>query len=139
MEKRGVSPVIATVLLIAIVIVLALIVFLWARGFIPEALTKSGKSANQACEEIRLDLSYLSEQGELQISNTGNIPIYALKIKKKTGGDIEVQDEEIRISPGDTASRTIEGDYEELEIFPVVMAESGISKKIYTCQNSFIA
>ena len=39
MNKKGVSPVIATVLLIAIVIVIGLIIFLWFRSLTKDALT----------------------------------------------------------------------------------------------------
>jgi len=39
-KKKGVSPVIATVLLIAMVVVIALIIFLWFRGLTKEAITK---------------------------------------------------------------------------------------------------
>ena len=42
-EKRGLSPVIATVLLVGIALVLASIVFLWAKNFIGEAVTKEGR------------------------------------------------------------------------------------------------
>lgn len=41
-NKRGLSPIIATVLLIFLVLILASIVFLWARGFFSEQLEKGG-------------------------------------------------------------------------------------------------
>ena len=40
MNKKAVSPIISTVLLIMIVIILAIIILLWSRGFIKEAITK---------------------------------------------------------------------------------------------------
>ena len=42
-KKRGLSPVIASVLLILLVLVLASIIFLWARGFIGEQIEKFGE------------------------------------------------------------------------------------------------
>ena len=39
-EKKGVSPIISTVLLIVIVIILAIIILLWSRGFVKEIITK---------------------------------------------------------------------------------------------------
>jgi len=39
-HKKGLSPVIATMLLIAIVVVIGLIIFLWFRGMTEEAITK---------------------------------------------------------------------------------------------------
>ena len=43
-RKKGLSPVIATVLLIGIVIALALIIFLWFRGTMKPAITKFDKN-----------------------------------------------------------------------------------------------
>ena len=40
MEKRGLSSIVATMLLILITIILASIVFLWMRGITEEAITK---------------------------------------------------------------------------------------------------
>ena len=46
--KRGLSPVIASVLLIALVLVLASIIFMWARGFISEQIEKFGNPVELA-------------------------------------------------------------------------------------------
>ena len=56
MKKRGVSPVIATILLIGIVIVIALIVFLWLRGMQQEAITKF-EGMNVEIEELNMLLT----------------------------------------------------------------------------------
>ncbi|MBU0761307.1 MAG: hypothetical protein KJ858_06510, partial [Nanoarchaeota archaeon] len=51
-KRRALSPVIATVLLIAIALVLAVIIFLWARSFIGEGLEKDGRAIDKACENV---------------------------------------------------------------------------------------
>jgi flagellin-like protein len=43
-NKMGVSPVIATVLLVAMTVVIALIVFLWFRQIGKEVVTKFGEN-----------------------------------------------------------------------------------------------
>jgi len=143
MEKRnkGVSPVIATVLLIAIVIVLALIIFLWARGFVKEAITKKGLPSDQACEEIKLEINY--NGNELQIINKGNIPIYRFELKGKSDGRVDKielsEDEEKKgLAVGRSISFSV-GDYNEVEVVPVILGETEKSKKAYTCKNSFSA
>jgi flagellin-like protein len=139
MKKKGISPVIATVLLVLIVIVLAMLIFLWARGFIKEAVTKKGLNAEQACGEIDLVVSYTG--GNLDISNRGNIPIYHFEIRKISPTGIETQEEKIGVASSDSISIPISGGpYEELEVVPIILGEGEKSKKMYVCKNNaFIA
>jgi flagellin-like protein len=79
-NKRGISPVIATVLLIGIVVVIGLIVFMWFRGISEEAITKfENKNVRLVCDDISLETGY--SFGNLYVSNSGNVPVYQLKIK----------------------------------------------------------
>ena len=96
MNRRGVSPVIATVLLIGIVIALGVIVFVWFRSFTQEAITKgfSGSQQNIAlsCPEVHFDASY-SPSGDLAISNSGNVPIYSFNVQiQGAAGSFTTQD-----------------------------------------------
>ncbi len=84
-KKRGVSPVIATVLLIMIVVVLALIILLWSRGFVKEAITKkigdSEKTIEQYCGEVALEpIVHEGEPRCFGFKNIGTVPIYKFKI-----------------------------------------------------------
>ena len=137
MEKRGISPVIATVLLIALVVVLALLIFLWARSFVGESLEKEdGQSAVQACRNINLDVAYSG--GSIQISNNGNVPVYKFNVIKKGSGS-EVRDEfDTSIRIGSTVSKSIGSGYQEVEVVPVVLGETDRGeRKSKTCDNSF--
>ena len=80
-SKRGISPIIATVLLIVITIVLFLLIFMWLRGFQKEALTKQGSPIETVCLEVNFDATVDSNTNTLQIINTGDVPIYKAKIK----------------------------------------------------------
>lgn len=85
MKKKGLSPVVATVLLIAIVIVIGLIVFLWFKGTVSEAVTKfGGKNIQLVCEDVSFDADYSG--GNIYLSNSGNVPIYQIKAKISSGG-----------------------------------------------------
>ena len=67
-KKRGVSPTIATILLIALVIVAAIIVFVWFKSMSKEAVTKFGdKNIELVCEDVEFEASYIG--GILSISN----------------------------------------------------------------------
>ena len=83
-NKKGVSPIIATVLLISMVVVIGIIVFLWFRGMIGETVTKFGENVELACEDVVFDASYFG--GTLYVTNNGNIPIYDFNLKFKGGG-----------------------------------------------------
>ena len=84
-KKRGVSPVVASVLLIAIVVILALIVFFWLRGMSNEAITKfGGQNVKVLCPQVDFQASYSG--GYVYISNGENIPIYRMKAEIYNGG-----------------------------------------------------
>ncbi len=94
--KRSVSPVIATILLIALVIIIALIVFQWMKGFTKEAITKSGgTNIELVCDDVQIDASYSG--GTLTISNLGNVPIYNFNIKAEYSGGHETDDLETKV------------------------------------------
>ncbi len=55
-KKKGISPLVATVLLIGFVIAIALLVFLWGKGYIEELAEKRGLLAEkqQQCNSIEI-------------------------------------------------------------------------------------
>jgi len=138
--KKGVSPVVATVLLIAIVVVLALIIFLWAKGFITESITKKGVPIEQKCGEVDLEVAY--DGSDLVVTNRGNVPLFSFEIVKISGGSREIQEgneKEKRLGIGQSTSISL-GDYEKIEVTPVILGEAKTSKKAYTCKNNkFVA
>jgi len=88
-SKKGLSPVIATTLLVAMVVVLGLTIFLWFKGFSGENITKfGGTNVNLVCRDVQFESSY--SDGQLFISNIGNVPIFSFKIKTEgaTGSDV---------------------------------------------------
>ena len=87
-NRRGVSPVIATTLLIAMVVVIGLIIFLWFRGFTEEAVTKfGGTNIKLVCGDVAFDSSYSG--GSLFLTNEGNVPIYSFSLKVEKPGSHE--------------------------------------------------
>ena len=79
--NKGMSPVVATILLIVLVVILAAIIFLWLRrAFVPEIIEKDGKDiATIVCSEVEFRAVYNNPY--LEISNDGNVPIQNMKIK----------------------------------------------------------
>lgn len=78
--KRGVSPVIATVLLVAMVVVIAFVLFLWIKGLTKEAVTKfGGTNIELVCNNVEFKADYGG--GVLSITNIGNVPVFSFNLK----------------------------------------------------------
>jgi len=140
LKKRGISPVVATVLLIVIVIILALIIFLWAKGFVKESIMKEGENVKFVCEDVSLELSY--SDNILRISNNGNVPVYRVELKGKKGGSIKniniPEDKNTGIRIGKSWELSLSESYEEIYVYPVILGKLGNREKPYTCKNKFV-
>ena len=142
LNKRGVSPVIATILLIAMVIVIALILFLWLRGLTQEAVTKFDKNVELVCGDIQFDADYSA--GRLTVSNIGNIPIYDIKIKILDDKNYETKNlntlssnwPNTGLNPGKVFSDDISVTGESITLIPVLIGRGESGEKSYTCDES---
>jgi len=138
-NKKGLSPIIASVLLIVIVMVLAALIFVWARGFVTEKIMKNNEVIENSCAQVNIKAEAYG--GKVRISNEGRIPIYGLEIVKKSlegssssgplpfdstviGGESGEMDLPSSLKAGDSAT-----------IIPVLLGESGTSRKSYTCSD----
>ena len=143
-NEKGLSPVIASVLMILMVVVLAIIIFLWARGFIGEQVEKFGKPVEDLCSSVDFSVVVIESGGYqiLEIVNRGNIGIAAFEIKMYSGGDSEIIRLDVGVPIGESVSREVSlgvmksgGVSDKVEIFPVlsgnVRGES--SRKMFTC------
>jgi len=122
-SKKALSPVIASVLLIALVLVLASIIFLWARGFVSEQIEKFGKPIETLCEEVEFDAEFApgAGGGNLDVVNRGNIRIYGFDIKEIEGGNSKIESFNLNVEPGDSLpSQAISLGYgtEKIIIYP---------------------
>lgn len=72
MRKRGISPLIATVLLIGFIVALVAVVMLWGKGFIQEKAEKEGKlaQAQLSCNNVDIDIKLSG--GNLLVVNKGS-------------------------------------------------------------------
>ncbi|MEX2017326.1 MAG: archaellin/type IV pilin N-terminal domain-containing protein, partial [Candidatus Pacearchaeota archaeon] len=84
-NRKGVSPVIATVLLVTMVVVIALIIFLWFRNINEEAVTKfEGTNVKVVCRDVEFESSYSA--GTVYVLNSGSVPMYSMKMRIYEGG-----------------------------------------------------
>jgi flagellin-like protein len=143
---KGLSPVIATVLLVTMVIVIALIVFLWIRGMTEEAITKFGdKNIQLVCGEVSFEAS--SSENILYITNPGNVPIFGMNVKVIGTGYHETLDlreqstwPQIGLNKGEAFSDSTFidslGDANEIVLIPVLIGESKSGRKTYVCDEN---
>lgn len=139
MNKKGISPVIATMLLVAIVIVIGLIVFLWFRGITEEAVTKfGGTNVKLICEDVSFEADY--DGGFIYISNSGNIPIFEIQAKIIGEGTHSTETlidgwPELGLNQGGTYAGPTPGVGEKIILIPVLMGKTdkGATEK-HVCQ-----
>lgn len=143
LNNKGVSPVIATILLVGIVLVMGLIIFVWLRGLAGETITKFDKNAELVCEEIQFEASY--SIGELSISNIGNVPIFQMKVKVSNKGNFETSNldtlteswPDVGLNQGTSFSDRITfSDAEEIVLIPVILGSSKEGEKTFACDEA---
>ncbi len=146
--KRGVSPVIATVLLIALVVGLSVIVFLWFRSFTQETITKfGGQNIELSCGQLAISAEYSG--GQLAISNTGNVPIYSFNVRVDgSGGNYSTSDISVLVNSwpssglnqGGTFQGTMSGvsGASDIVLIPVLKGSTNNGElKSYTCSDQY--
>jgi len=144
-KKRGLSPVVATVLLISIVIIIGLIVFFWFKGITHEAITKfDGTNVKLVCGDVSFQAQYTD--GRLLVSNDGNVPIYKLKAKMEgagsyttvTVGESDSSWPPIGLNQGDTYNGALNiNGATKILLIPVLAGQTDSEgKKSYTCDES---
>lgn len=90
MHKRGISPVVATALLITIALVLASIIFLWARSVLGEQEQKFDEPVENACLDVNFQAEALAGSQKINIVNRGNVPLYGVEVRRqnKAAGEV---------------------------------------------------
>ena len=95
-NERGLSPVIASVLMILLVLVLATMIFLWARGFVSEHVEKFGISIEESCSSINFEASVYEDE-EVEIINRGNVDIDSSQISDESDLLLHILDQNKRV------------------------------------------
>jgi flagellin-like protein len=138
-KEKGLQPVVATILLIVMVIIIALIVFLWFRSMKEETITKfGGENVKLVCNDVYFEADYYA--GTLYLSNSGSVPIFGMELKEYKPGSHTTKDlRELGVWPdaglnqGGTFSDNVPVDAEEIVLVPVLIGETENGKKTYVC------
>lgn len=129
--KKGVSPVIATVLLVGITITLGALIFLWGNMF----FVALAPPAN--CNKVNFQVGIY--ENNFDIVNIGNENIYGVVIKKIEEGSIKILEEinleePIKSGHSYTASLGVSGN---LLIIPIIQTEATEKKVLSICPDKF--
>ena len=132
---------IATVLLVAVALVLAVIIFFWARSFIGESISKGDRAIEESCDDVIFRAEAIG--GSLTIVNEGNIPIYSIEIKKKQtiGEIVEVEPlGNLGIATGESSqvslpSGVASGD--TIVVTPILLGETETHRKTFVCNENY--
>jgi len=147
-KKQGLSPIVTTVLLIALTIAITAVVFLWFRGMVEEGVTKFGKNIKLVCDDVEFDASYSS--GTLNIVNNGNVPIFRVNVKTSQDGAYQTKDikdftagstwPDTGLAQGGTFSGSIGseiGSANGISVLPVLIGASSKGKKTFVCEGQY--
>lgn len=141
MRKRGkkaLSPVISTVLLIVMVFVLAAIIFMFAGSFIKEIIMKNNQPIENSCSDVSLGISLEGDQ--LIMVNRGNIPVYAIKIKKEEPEKARTlmgEEQVIELGAGESTREPIEITpfTKTITVIPILLGKTKAKNQKYTCKD----
>lgn len=123
MEKRGISPLIATVLLVGFVIAIAILVWLWYGNVVKERAEKEGQriSGEFSCSSnVRISIDNLvcgtpsSPIVNFDIQNEGIADLNGIRILIQ--GDVGVETLGISLSLGATTSQKIGESYDASKV-----------------------
>ena len=148
-KKRGLSLVIASIFMILLVVVLAALIFLWARGFISEQIEKFGQPIDNLCKRVDFQVALISSGAYnlLEIVNRGDINISGLEIKMYSEGNSEIIRVNINIPAGKSASSEVflgvmqNGKApDKIGIFPILTGNirGKNTNKVFTCYKNQI-
>ena len=107
---------------------------------VQEEGTKFGKNVKLVCDDVDFEASYSA--GSLSIINTGNVAIYAMKLKIFKEGSYSTDDlsnwPELGLNQGGTFSGSIDvTDANKIILIPVLMGSSSEGKKSHMCEEQY--
>lgn len=141
-KKKGLSPIIATILLISLAMILAAIIFLWARGWIFEQIEKKGAPIDQVCGSVVIAVDHERKGNDviLWISNRGTVYISSIEVRQEGSDSSNLNSWSVGIAPGSSGNVTIrlEDNPDTLIVYPQLIGSvrGGTENRATTCLES---
>jgi len=141
--KKGLSPLGATVILVAVAVIIIALLFVWMKNVEKEEIEKFNLPARDICQKIGISAELSGTT--ISITNRGGIPIYGINIEIVRDGEITTRFLRTRdglIESGETDSiklttSDLSGQIDELAVVPLILGESKKTgdKRLHTCSN----
>ena len=111
-QKRGISDLVSTVLLVSSAIAIAILIFLWISHSSKEETQKSADIgvAEQICKDIEIKITQASLSGNsilLGVENLQNRKITALRVRLENANNVEVKKIEGGVDEYETIHETL--------------------------------
>ncbi len=138
-NKRGISPLIATVILIGATIVIAALLWIFLSKEVKLFSDKQGvKCTAQQMAEIEVVVSKCKSSGIgsdfktiISIQNAGKTDIAGFRIKADDNPSFA---SEMDLNPGENKDKTLSGKISKLTLFPIVIKDG----KVVTCAEKLV-
>jgi len=151
LNKKGVSPVIATIFLILLALTLTLIIYFWAKSFLLEKVQKDLGQGQVPIEESCKSVGFKVDAGinSIDVENTRNVPIYGIKLfevstsSKKNLFELVPGNEKDSLKPGKSKSfdypsgSTVSIGKKVLAVPILLGATSSGENKKYICSSDY--
>lgn len=156
--KKAVSPIIATSILIALVITLAVIIWIFLSGFTKELTLKQGVPAESVCiEKVKISVDVIPGTSgivrEIVVSNDGEVPLAGFNLEFRARGRAQKKYFDCPLMPGQTSAETTScrlsnfadefdanllRDYQKIKIVPNILGigQQSSKKKLFECITS---
>jgi len=143
MNKKAISQVVSSMLLIVMVVTMAGIIIFWSKGITGEAITIHGQNVELVCHDVFFEFNY--NNGVLSIINSGNVDIYSIKLIIHTQDNSEAVDiknlnskwPEKGLTQGGIFSEDVSfnADVREVHLLPILRGDTESEKqKEYVCE-----
>lgn len=129
MNKRGISPLIATVLLIGFAVIIAVSVWMWYGNILQGQFMKQGALSDiqsDCLSEIKLDVVSASKSGNIvtiDIKNSGNKLFNGVRVLVNGGVDVLREKETFKPGEQKTIEVTATQDPEYIEVMPMIVRQ----------------
>ena len=109
-NKKGVNQFVATILLIAFVVIIIVLIILWARKVTQERAEKEGALAalEVACQSTKMNLDIIPNG--VKVTNSGSVDFHGLFIIQDVGNEQIVDKLYTKFIPGDSFDLVYGGD-----------------------------
>src|SRR3989344_7464354 len=128
-NKKGISPVVATVLLVITAIVVVAIIYVWASNSIGESESKFGVPLDQACETLNVDASVSGANINI-VNRESQFALQGITIKDSSGDLHPCSSSEFPLPPGESITIPLNscdgaGSITPESVIPILKGESG--------------